>query len=149
MKADRVGALLLLALAVGYAAVAFRYPYWGAIGPGSGFMPRWLGIVMAILALLFLAGTRRAGGLDARWLPQGAGLRKLVVVVVVTALFVALLRVTGMILGTALFLLVVLRLVEGYPWRTALGVAVGAAAVNYVVFTAWLRVPFPTGLLGF
>jgi hypothetical protein len=29
-----------------------------------------------------------------------------------------------------------------------LGVAAAAAAANYLVFTYWLRVPFPTGILG-
>ena len=29
------------------------------------------------------------------------------------------------------------------------GIAVAAAAANYLVFTYWLRVPFPTGVLGF
>ena len=74
---------------------------------------------------------------------------RLVAVVVATAVFIAVLRVTGMALGTALFLVVLLRAVEGYPWRLALPVAVGAAALNWAVFTYWLQVPFPVGVLGF
>jgi len=54
----------------------------------------------------------------------------------------------GMIVGTALFLVFVLRVVERHRWTTVLGVALAAAAVNYLVFTYWLRVPFPTGFLG-
>jgi hypothetical protein len=29
------------------------------------------------------------------------------------------------------------------------GVAVATAAANWMVFTYWLHVPFPTGVLGF
>jgi predicted branched-subunit amino acid permease len=63
--------------------------------------------------------------------------------------FVALLDRVGMILGTALFLVVVLRFVEGYSWHRSAGVALGAAAACYLVFVHWLRVPFPAGALGF
>jgi uncharacterized membrane protein YccC len=54
-----------------------------------------------------------------------------------------------MTLGIALFLVVVLRLVEGYGWGAALSIAVGTAVANYLVFTLWLRVPFPEGPFGF
>jgi len=96
----------------------------------------------------------RVGALGSRdastgWLPRGDGLKRLVVVLVVTTAFVALLRVVGMILGTVLFLVVLLRFLEGYRWLVTMGVAVTMAAVNYLVFTYWLRVPFPVSPLGF
>lgn len=148
-RADRVGGLVLLALGVGYAATAAaRYPYASQYGPGSGFLPFWLGVAMAVLGALLLASAR-AGTPGDPWLPERAGRVRLVAVVVATAVFIAVLRVTGMALGTALFLVVLLRAVEGYSWRLALPVAVGAAALNWAVFTYWLQVPFPVGLLGF
>jgi len=55
-KADRLTAALLLALAVAFSAGALKYyPYWGEGGPASAFLPFWLGVVMAGLALLMLA----------------------------------------------------------------------------------------------
>ena len=66
-----------------------------------------------------------------------------------TAGLVALLKVVGMAVGTVLFLVVILRMVEGMAWRTVLAISLGAAAFNYLVFTYWLRVPFPVGVLGF
>lgn len=149
-RADQVGGLLLLVLAVGYTAVALRsYPYWGATGPGSGFLPVWLGVAMGILALLLFLGAIRAGPPDARWLPGGRGFVKLVVVLAATAAFAALLDVIGMVVGSGLFLFGILRFLEGYRWLTSLGIAAAAAAVNYAVFTYWLRVPFPVSVLGF
>ena len=149
-RADRVGGLVLLALGVGYAATAAaRYPYTSQYGPGSGFLPFWLGVTMAVLGTLLLASAARAGTPEEASLPDRAGRVRLVAVVVATAVFIAVLRVTGMAFGTALFLVVLLRAVEGYPWRLALPVAVGAAALNWAVFTYWLQVPFPVGVLGF
>jgi putative tricarboxylic transport membrane protein len=148
-RADQVGGLLLLVFGIWYSAVALQYPYWASTGPGSGFLPLWLGGAMAALAALLLIGATRSRDPGAHWLPEGAGLRRLLLMFGVTVLFVALLKVIGMILGTVLFLVAVLRGIEGYRWPTSLGIAIGTAVLNYLVFTYWLRVPFPIGFLGF
>ena len=148
--ADRLGAAVLLALAVAYTATAAgRYTYWTATGPGSGFFPFWLGIVLAALSILLLVSAVRRPDPGPAWLPRGHGAARLVVVVLVTAVFIALLPLVGMALGTAIFLAVLLRMLEGHSWRTTFAVAVGAAAANWAVFVLWLRVPFPVGILGF
>jgi hypothetical protein len=149
-RADRIAGAALLALAVGFSAGALKYyTYWGPGGPGSGFLPFWLGLAMGALALLLFVGATRSREAGATWLPAGAGLRRLAVVLAATAAFVALLNVVGMILGTALFLVTLLRFREGYGWPVTLGVAAATAGINYFVFTYWLRVPFPVSVLGF
>ena len=112
--ADRIGAAILLVVAVAYTATAAgRYTYWTATGPGSGFFPFWLGLVLAALSALLLVSAARRPEPGPAWLPTGRGAVRLVVVVAVTAAFIALLPVLGMVLGTALFLGVLLRMLEG------------------------------------
>lgn len=148
-RTDLITALVLLVFGVAYAVVAVRsYPYWSETGPGSGFLPVWLGAAMAVLALLLLVGASWAGAAGGNWLPEGRGLARLVVVILATAVFVAVMDVVGMVLGSALFLLGILRFLERYSWPYALGIAVVVAAVNYAIFTYWLQVPFPTSILG-
>ena len=144
-KADRVTAALLLALAVAFSAAALRlYPFSSEGGPGSGFLPFWLGLVMAALALMLLL--RRARVLDTGF-PKGEGRTRLLLVLGITVAFVALLKPLGMVLATALYLAAVVRLVGRHRWWVAIAVGAGAAAFNYLVFAHWLRVPFPQGLL--
>jgi putative tricarboxylic transport membrane protein len=148
--ADQIAGAGLFLLGVAFSGMAlWKYTYWGPTGPGSGFLPFWLGLTMAVLAAGLLLRARRAREPGARWLPEGAGLRRLVIVLGVTAGLVALLKVIGMAVGTVLFLVAILRLVEGMAWRSTLAIAIGAAVFNYLVFTYWLRVPFPVGVLGF
>ena len=148
--ADRIGAVLLLALGAGYAWVAARsYTYWGAHGPGSGFFPFWLGVAMAILAALLLVGAVRRTEPGQSWIPRGHGLVRLASVVGASALFIVLMPVLGMTLTTALFLLGLLRFLEGHTWAVALGVALATSAGNWAIFIWWLGVPFPLGPLGF
>ena len=149
-RADQVSGLVLLLFGVWFSVTAARmHPYWAPTGPGSGFLPVWLGAVMALLGgLLFVGATRRSDPGPA-WLPGGRVLVRVVAVVSAIGLLIALMPWLGMTLGTALFLVAILRFLEGHGWITTLGVAIGAAGANWLVFTHWLRVPFPVGVLGF
>src|SRR5215212_8619466 len=105
--ADRITGAALLALAVAFAVGALKsYAYWGENGPGPAFLPFWLGIVMAVLALLLLVG--------------------------------ALLDVVGMIVGTAVFLIVLLRFLDRQSWPVTVGVALATAGFIFLVFIRWL-----------
>jgi len=63
--------------------------------------------------------------------------------------FVILMPWLGMAVGTVLFLIGILKALEGHSWPVAVGIALATAAANWAVFAWWLRVPFPTGVLGF
>ncbi|HEX9821650.1 MAG TPA: tripartite tricarboxylate transporter TctB family protein [Methylomirabilota bacterium] len=149
-RADRAGAVLLLLFGVWFAAVALRnYTYWSATGPGAGFFPFWLGVAMAALAALLLVRAAREADAGPAWVPRGRGVARFLGVLGASVAFVALMPWVGMALGTVLFLVFILRLLEGHAWPAVIGVAVGTAAVNWAVFAWWLRVPFPAGVLGF
>ena len=148
-KADRITAALLLASAVAFSAGALKYyPYWSETGPGSAFLPFWLGVVMAGLAGMMLTRRARASDAGIEWLPRGEGRTRVLVVLGATVVFVAALKVIGMVPGSALYLAALMRYLERHRWWLTILVATAAAAVNYLVFAYWLRVPFP-GLFGF
>jgi hypothetical protein len=148
-KADRITAAVLLAFSLAFAAGGLKYyPYWSESGPGSGFLPAWLGGVMAALALLMLL--RRARAADAvAWLPRGEGARRVIVLIVASVLFVALLRPLGMIIASALYLAFVMRYFERHAWWLTAVVVLAASTANWLVFVHWLKVPFPMSPLGF
>ena len=147
--ADRITAAALLAFGVAFAAGALKYyAYWGPGGPGPAFLPFWLGVVMALLAGLMLASALKSRDPGAAWMPHGEERKRVLVVLAVTGAFVALLNVVGMVLGSALFLVVLMRFLDRNPWPLTLSVAVAAAGINYAIFTYWLRVPFPVSVLG-
>jgi putative tricarboxylic transport membrane protein len=146
--ADRITAALLLAFAVAFSAGALKqYQWWGAGGPGPAFLPFWLGLVMALLALGLLLRSLREQNPGEAWLPRGESLRDMLVVLAATVAFVALLNVTGMIVGTALYLVVLIKYLGKHPWWMTLAIAAAAAGFNWLVFVRWLRVPMPEGML--
>jgi putative tricarboxylic transport membrane protein len=148
--ADRIAGAALLALAVAFGAGALKhYAYWGPNGPGPAFLPFWLGVVMSVLATMLLVGALRSNDPGADWLPRGDGLRRLALVLGITIALVALLNVVGMIVGTVLFLICLLRFLDRHRWPRVLAVAFATAGFIFLVFTHWLRVPLPVGVLGF
>jgi high-affinity Fe2+/Pb2+ permease len=148
-NADRIAGAALLAFAVAFCAGALKYyTYSGPGGPGSAFLPFWLGVLMAVLAAWLLVGALRSRDPGAAWLPRGEGLRRLALVLGITAAFVALLKFVGMILGTGLFLVVLMRVLDKNPWPLTLSVAAATAGLIYLVFSYWLRVPFPVSVFG-
>ena len=147
-SADRITASVLLAFSVAFSAGALQqYQWWGPGGPGPAFLPFWLGLVMAFLALGMLIRSLKQQYAGEAWLPRGEGLRDMLVVLGVTVAFVALLRVTGMVLGTAIYLVVLVRYLGRHRWWVTLLVAAAAAGFNWLVFVRWLRVPMPEGML--
>ena len=147
-NADRVTAALLLAFSVAFATGALKqYQWWGSGGPGPAFMPFWLGLVMALLALMMLTRSLKEKDPGPSWFPRGEGLRDILVVLGVTILFVALMNVLGMVIGTAVYLAVLVRYLGRHPWWMTLSVAIAAAFFNWLVFVHWLHVPFPEGML--
>ena len=147
-SADRVTAALLLAFAVAFSVGALKqYQWWGSGGPGPAFVPFWLGLVMALLALSMLLRSLKQKDPGAAWLPRGEGLRDMLVVLAATVAFIVLLKVTGMILGTALYLAFLVRYLGGHRWWVTLAIALAAAGFNWLVFVHWLHVPFPEGKL--
>ena len=147
-NADRVTAALLLAFSVAFSAGALKYyQWWGPGGPGPAFMPFWLGLVMACLASMLLFRSLKQENPGEAWLPRGEGLRQMLVVLGVTAAFIALMNVLGMVIGTAVYLGVLVRFLGRHRWWVTGAVALAAAGVNWLVFVHWLRVPMPEGML--
>jgi putative tricarboxylic transport membrane protein len=147
-QADRITAALLLAFSVAFSAGALKsYQWWGSGGPGPAFMPFWLGLVMAALALLLLVRSLGEKNPGEAWLPRGEGLRHMLVVFGVTVAFVALLNVVGMVIGTAIYLVALIRYLGRHPWWMCAAIGIGAGFGNWLVFVHWLRVPMPEGML--
>ena len=147
-NADRVTAVILFVVSIAFAAGALKsYQWWGPGGPGSAFLPFWLGLVMALLAIGMFVKTLKKDYPVADWWPTGQGLKDMLVVLAATVVFIALFNFLGMVIGTALFLLFLCWYLGRHRWWVTIGVAFSAAFFNWLVFVHWLRVPFPEGKL--
>lgn len=138
----------MLALSLFVVTQAVQMPLSAEYGPGPGFMPLWLGLLMAILSGILLFRCLQAGVPSRRLFDNSSGLKKAALVALLYLVYIASLQFLGLLVALALFLLILLWLIE----RRSVFVAAAAAATGalscYFLFEVWLKVPLPIGILG-
>lgn len=145
MQPDRVLALLLMVTGLAVTWQGRRYGYWTpATGPGTGFFPVLVGVLASILGVLLWMGGR--GGGERLW--ARGELRAALLGAAALTGTALLVNYLGMLLALSLFALLWTRLVGRYPWRTGLLVMLCTGGGIYLIFSYWLKVPLPAGVLG-
>ena len=134
--------------ALGIAVIFFsrQLPYHSDYGPGPGFLPTWIGYVLAACAAVVTAQELRvANTRESFFQPRTRMAVKVLVVIVTTFLFFPLL---GFSVGFGLFICATMRLIGAHRWITCGVAAIGTAVSIHFLFGHWLAIPLPTGLVG-
>lgn len=142
---DLLVSLIFAALGLVWVMGAAELPRWDRETPGPGFLPLVFGVL-----LLGFAGLSAAQAIFAPAAPaedQG-GLRKPLLVLVITAAAVTALEVVGFVLTIFAMLLALYALVERKPPVAAFIAAAAVTGALHVIFAVWLAVPLPLGPFG-
>ncbi|MHB9097389.1 MAG: tripartite tricarboxylate transporter TctB family protein [Syntrophales bacterium] len=151
-KADLITGVVLLVLSGYVIREAWLMPPSATFGPGSGFLPFWLGVILAVLAVILLATTwrRRATGKDGvSPFPGTKALIAIGSVLVGLAVYIILIEVLGFLVDTFLYVAFLLGVVERERWLTTLLVAVSTTAGLYLIFQVFLGITLPSNMFGF
>jgi hypothetical protein len=135
-------------LALGMAVIFFsrQLPYHSDYGPGPGFLPMWIGVVLVICSMIVTVQELRAANKGETFFQPRT--RMAVKVLVVIAIAFLLFPLLGFSVGFGLFICATMRLMGGHRWVTC-GVAAVVTAVGiHFLFGHWLDIPLPTGLVG-
>jgi hypothetical protein len=151
---DGIAGLIGLAISLTLLPQAFGLPKLPIVPVGPGFYPTivllFLGTTSAILLVQDVLAQRRARPTDADAAtapPRAYGL--VAAAFLIVAGYVVLIPLAGFRIATALFVAVFQFALERpktpRQWATQLAIAVGTAAVTYVVFQHYLLVLLPRG----
>lgn len=154
---DRVAAILLLAFGVFVSVQSRELAYWTGSAPGPGFLPFWLGVLLAVSSAAI--ATRRAArrtssgsavAIDARSGSAAAdGWRRVAALLALTTAAAVLGLVIGLVAASGIFIGLVLIYLRPGKARANWTIAAVAACVVWLVFVRWLAVPLPAGPFGF
>ncbi len=112
-RACQMVSLFILALALFVVQSALGMKYYTAMGPGPGFIPLWIGAVLAVLSVVWFIQVSRGPALPTPegFVPDRGGVLRVVAVLASLALFPAIAEQVGFrvtMLGFLLFLFAVL-----------------------------------------
>lgn len=151
-KRDICSSLFLFLLSAVYTARSFGYSIWDRYGPGPGFFPILLGLVLCALSvILFLARvvkrTKPSEDLTEAESLRLSDINKSLIYLLAIICFYFLFDRLGSLPTIFLFMMVVLYLMNHRPLKLSLSVSILTTALGYVLFVRMLGVPLPGGII--
>ena len=149
-RAYLITGLMLFALSVVLGSVALQLRYFTSIGPGPGFFPLWLCILLGLLSIGIIAQATfgRPEPMAHDFFATRVGYAQIAAIVVVLLATAAVIQVVGFNLTLCGFYLVLFWVLgRRSPIETVVLALLGSFGVGYV-FSRMLRQPLPAGLLG-
>lgn len=144
-RASQLLALAFIVLGVYAAVQAQEMTLFTEIGPGSGFFPFWMGIIMAGLSAVWLVQiTFRPFEADGEpFLPDRAGMARIFAIVGALFFFTFLAEYVGFQLTMLAFLLFLLLVLGRRSLPITLVISIAGSIGVYFVFKSYLDVQLP------
>jgi putative tricarboxylic transport membrane protein len=151
-KADMMTGIFLLVLSGFVMWEALQMPPSATFGPGSGFLPFWLGVVLVVLATILIVSAKRRQAADKDEKAVFPGKQALLAITVVLcglAGYILLIDVLGYLVDTFLFIVFLVKVVEREKWPLTIKVALATTAGLYITFQVLLKITLPSNMFGF
>jgi putative tricarboxylic transport membrane protein len=123
--------------------------YYTSLGPGSGFFPFWLGVVMAGLALGWLVQVSRPAGRprEEPFLPDRGGISRILALIGALVVVAGVVNLLGFQVTMFAFLVFALMILGRQSlWLTLVIALIGSVGV-YRIFGGYLDVQLPASSL--
>jgi putative tricarboxylic transport membrane protein len=150
-KAERIVAALCLLLGLGILWQAWGMEYLTSIGPGPGFFPWWLGLLLTGLSASWLISVvrRPMPMTDRRFLPEWRGARRILLVVgAIIGVSIAM-EFIGFQLAMFAFVSFVLTALGWRGWGLTVVLSATMSFGVFHAFTRWLDVTLPQASIEF
>ena len=150
-KADRIFGVIGLGLALWCYLESRKFHYMTDFTPGPGFMPFWVGVVLAVLSFYLILDTfkRKPSEKDnKKILPEKHALYRVGAIMLMLVVVRFTMNFLGFPLTLALFTTAILLILEHYSVIKSVGYGIAYAAVTWFVFEYILTMGFPKGFLG-
>jgi hypothetical protein len=118
---------------------------WGSDGPEAGFYPFYVALALGAAATSILVRHWRLA--SSKRFATSLELRRVLSVLVPTALYVGLLLLVGLYVSSAVFLAGFMRVQGKYPWSKALALGIGVPIAMFLLFEKGFGLPLPKGPL--
>jgi hypothetical protein len=121
---------------------------WGDDGPQSGYFPFYVGLIIAVSAVVILIQALRGRTPNGRGAFVERGQLRLVLSVLVPAVgYVLVIQMFGLYLASALYIAGFMVWLGGYTWPKSIALGVATSVAVFLLFEVWFQVPLFKGSL--
>lgn len=149
---DRIFSIICLGLSLWLVLESFKYDYTVRYTPGPGFLPFWLGVVLAIFALAQLIETFMTKGgaeMHKSCLPPKSSLYRLGLIMLITLGAAMAMDTLGFVLTVFLYVSVLLFVLEGVTIIRSLLTGLIFSGCIFLIFQYGMEVELPRGFLDY
>ncbi|WP_316980065.1 tripartite tricarboxylate transporter TctB family protein [Shumkonia mesophila] len=148
-RAYRIAGTLLLLLASLLVYESLQLTYFTSIGPGPGFFPFWLSLILGALAVGMLVQTFTQRRPMSLYFPTSrVRYLRMAAVVLSLALAAPLIETLGFRLTTLAMYVFLLGTLGRHRLIVTVPIALAGSFGAHYVFVHWLSVPLPVGIFG-
>lgn len=120
---------------------------WSSDGPGAGYFPFYIGLVVCISALGIMVQAGRGTTRDNRAFVSREQLGRVAQVLVPAAAYVLVIWMLGLYVASAIYIALFMIVLGKYPVFKSVALALALSAFFLVMFEAWFKVPLYKGSL--
>ncbi len=141
-----IGSVTVLLLGLATIVCANQLPYHSNYGPGPGFLPVWIGVVLIVCSsIVTMQEARMPRTRETFFQPRTRAAVRILAIIAAAFLLIPIL---GFSFGFGLFILATMRLMGKHAWFGCAVAGVITAIGIHFLFGHWLDIPLPTGLVG-
>lgn len=118
---------------------------WTSDGPGAGYFPFYIGLILVVCGIGVLLQSLRARRSDGEVFVDSAQLRRVLSVLLPSALYAGAIMLVGIYVASAIFIALFMIVLGKYPVLRSIVVGVAVNALFFVMFEVWFKVPLYKG----
>jgi hypothetical protein len=120
---------------------------WTSDGPGAGYFPFYIGLILAVSGAAILVQSLRARKKDDSVFVDSVQLKRVLSVLVPSVIYVAAIMVLGIYVASAIFITLFMIVLGKYSPLKSVIVGVAVNALFFMMFEVWFKVPLYKGAL--
>ena len=120
---------------------------WTSDGPGAGYFPFFIGLIITISATGLLYQALLGKDRNTEVFVDAEQLKRVLSVLVPATVYVLAVAFLGLYLASAIYIALFMVVLGKYPWVKSVIVALAVNAIFFFMFEVWFKVPLFKGSL--
>ena len=120
---------------------------WTSDGPGSGYFPFYIGLVMCIsgAGIFYQALFSKTAKLNTDEFVDGEQLKRVLSVLLPAAVYVLAVQFIGLYVASAIYIALFMVILGKFSWIKSIGIALCVNVLFFLMFEVWFKVPLFKG----